>query len=701
MDTPLRVLIADLNHAQPGKGWSVLPVPLNAGYLASFAMEYFSADIDIRICKSPFDLIELIEGWQPHVTAFSNYIWNSNLATSASRWVRSTSPETLIVFGGPNINTAEPTSATSFLQDREWIDFYIPHEGEVPLLRLLEGFEAVDRDRFHLIGRKVEGCWSLDGSQTQFSGAFLPVEIRMPSGGLDKRTGRLLDLADVPSPYLNGTLDAFLADEAFVPLIETNRGCPYSCTFCSWGDMAKSKSSSFPLDRVMDELDYIATNNRSRVSYLYLGDANFGLFARDVEIAARLRSMKDENGFPEHVYLYFAKNSSDKVLRIAESLKDMTPISLSRQTQNPEVLDNIKRSNINIEMFNALSRKAKEMGVESFVELIYGLPGESAESFLAGVKEILSSNVDGLHFFPAMLLGGSEMATQQSRDVFGIRGEFRTIDGAAGDYGSFAASEFEEIVTSTAVYSRDDYFHIRRFHFVQALLVDVDAGGRVFYPLRALLQTGELFTLVDRLARRDSLPKGPYASLLAEFDSSAAEELHPLEEVERLRFTAGGQKENVKLNPFFLLKLLYSPETLDDFLDVIGRMLIEEFDCHPNDLAAITSFIRDRVYPFNGAESGSLSTTLDVPALARAALHLDDWGGSFALTGPDAHYRLVKSPTYDALLRDKDDRITSLYDVAMHHSRENMGRFVTWRLEGQEEDNSEGRTISNEGGWLF
>jgi len=698
---PLRLLIADLNHAQVGKAWSVLPVPLNAGYLASFSLHYFSGDLEVKICKTPFDFIEVVESWKPDVVAISNYIWNSNLSTAASQWVRAISPSTLLVFGGPNINTAEPHAAVSFLVTRPWIDFYIPHEGEVPLLRVLEAFEGAGRDRKLLTGRQIEGCWSLHPSQSKFSDDAWPVEITEPPGGLDRKTGRLLDLADVPSPYLSGVLDTFLAHESFVPLIETNRGCPYSCTFCSWGDMAKSKSSSFPMERVMNELAYIGHNNVSRVSYLYIGDANFGLFKRDVDIAAELRRMKDESGFPSQVYLYFAKNSSDKVLQIAESLKDMTPISLSRQTQNPDVLTNIKRSNINLDMFTALSRKAKELGVESFVELIYGLPGESAASFFDGVKEILSSDVDGLHFFPAMLLGGSEMSTEQSRQTFKIKGEFRTIDGAAGDYGPFAASEFEEIVTSTAVYSRDDYFHIRRFHFVQAVLVDVDAGGRLFYPIRALLGKEDLFRLLDRLSRKEALPDGPYRSLLHDFDAAAAAELHTEDDVERLKFTGAGQMDNVKLNPYFLLQLIHAPGNLEDFLSVLARILVDEFDCDEAESTTVCKFISDRVYGFDGALEMMLTTSLDVDVLARSSLQLDGGNGGPLLLERPRDYRLVKEQSYTGIVGSTKPEVDILYDTAMHHSRENMGRFLTWRIEGQENDGDDHRTLTNEGGWLF
>ena len=45
-----------------------------------------------------------------------------------------------MVAGGPNVNTAEPQAALDYARDRRSVDIYIPQEGEVPFLRVLEAF---------------------------------------------------------------------------------------------------------------------------------------------------------------------------------------------------------------------------------------------------------------------------------------------------------------------------------------------------------------------------------------------------------------------------------------------------------------------------------------------------------------------------------------------------------------------------------
>ena len=645
----------------------------------------------------------MVLDFEPHVVAFSNYIWNANLVAAAAEWVRRVRPETLIVMGGPNINTTELDVAARFLQDRPAVDYYIPNEGEVPFLRLIEIFTDRGQSTESLTGLGIQGTWSLDGSSLRSDTVHVPIA-NIP-GGLDPRTGRLLDLDDIPSPYLSGVMDNFLADPAFVPLIETNRGCPYSCTFCSWGDMSKSKSSSFPVERIMKELDFLAEANVSRVSYLYIGDANFGLFSQDVDIAKKLRDLKDSKGFPERLYLYFAKNSSKRVVEIAGILQGMTTISLSRQTQNDEVLKNIKRKNINIETFNSLSRHAKELGVDSFAELIYGLPGESLESFLDGVGSVLDSDVDGLHFFPAMLLNGSEMATQASRDTFGLEGEYRAIDQASGDYGPFAATEFEEIVTGTAVYSREDYFTIRRLHFIQSLLLDVHAGGRIFYGLRGLTGGKSLYTLLESISRHQNGAEDEQSfwSLMDEFKSDAAAEFVSHEDFQRRRFSSESTVPISKLNPLYLARTLYEPGMLTSFMAVLRNRIIALYNTDPHLIDAVLSVTEQRVYPFDGSTETVISTHLSLRDLAQSALtpRQTPLTPRQLLSDPQ-QIAMHKAKTHQEVLAPllaSKAKYEAIYDLALHHSRENVGRLLSWSLAPVDSDES--RTLTNEGGWLY
>ena len=62
-------------------------------------------------------------------------------------------------------------------------------------------------------------------------------------------------LDEIPSPYLNGLLDPFF-EGPYMPLLETNRSCPYRCTFCAWG-IGTQKLLRFDEERVLKEIEYL------------------------------------------------------------------------------------------------------------------------------------------------------------------------------------------------------------------------------------------------------------------------------------------------------------------------------------------------------------------------------------------------------------------------------------------------------------
>src|SRR5262249_30735181 len=93
---------------------------------------------------------------------------------------------------------------------------------------------------------------------------------------------RITDLDSIPSPYLTDWFQRQDAERWIAAIIETNRGCPYSCTFCDWGAATASKIRLFSTERVFAEIDWVSKN---RIEVLWFADSNFGIFPRDIDIA--------------------------------------------------------------------------------------------------------------------------------------------------------------------------------------------------------------------------------------------------------------------------------------------------------------------------------------------------------------------------------------------------------------------------------
>ena len=87
---------------------------------------------------------------------------------------------------------------------------------------------------------------------------------------------------DIPSPYLAGYFDEIvdeMREQGLEPyaLWETNRGCPYSCTFCDWGSATMTKVRKFSLERAKAEAKWFSDK---KIKAVYNCDANFGIFPR-------------------------------------------------------------------------------------------------------------------------------------------------------------------------------------------------------------------------------------------------------------------------------------------------------------------------------------------------------------------------------------------------------------------------------------
>ena len=78
------------------------------------------------------------------------------------------------------------------------------------------------------------------------------------------------DLNQLPSPFLDGTFDEVLnkyGNHITGALWETNRGCPFKCTFCVQGDDAFNKVLVFDTERLNDELEWMS---HRKIEYMYI-----------------------------------------------------------------------------------------------------------------------------------------------------------------------------------------------------------------------------------------------------------------------------------------------------------------------------------------------------------------------------------------------------------------------------------------------
>lgn len=333
------------------------------------------------------------------IVGFSMYVWNIQRSLVIAQLLKLQNPEVQIVVGGPQI----PDNAEQFLEQNPFIDVCCHGEGEQVFLDVLDSFP--------------ENKWTDIPGLSYFSplGKF----IHQP------RAARRKNLSEIPSPYLSGVFDKIIKKYPNIQwssLWETNRGCPFSCTFCDWGSATQSKVTKFDIERLEKEIRWFALN---RFPMMFCCDANFGILKRDVEIAKYIAKIKNQTGYPKEFHQTSAKNSTQRVIDIHEILNEAsiaTEASLAIQSLDPETLKIIKRENISLKSYFDINKQLVIKNILSYSDVIVGLPGETFEAFSNGICELMTQGqYDKIKFYCLAVLPNAPMNDPEYRKEHGLQ----------------------------------------------------------------------------------------------------------------------------------------------------------------------------------------------------------------------------------------------------------------------------------------
>ena len=102
-----------------------------------------------------------------------------------------------------------------------------------------------------------------------------------------------------------------------MPMIQTNRGCPYSCTFCQEGESYFTKVKRHSLNYVTTELNYIS--ERAPVSSgLWITDSNWAMYKWDEDIANHIAGIQKNKGWPSEIIASTGKANLERIIKITK-----------------------------------------------------------------------------------------------------------------------------------------------------------------------------------------------------------------------------------------------------------------------------------------------------------------------------------------------------------------------------------------------
>lgn len=260
-----------------------------------------------------------------------------------------------------------------------------------------------------LVGEPEEGIVQLAGLASFDDAAAVPsLTFRRHGAVVPHRvSGTFAGFVEMPHPawYLI-PLERYrlpIVDKPYV-LVETSRGCPYSCDFCVVPVLQGHKFRERPAEALVNEIARL--KREQGIEYFYLwGDTvtlnvkSFGRFcdeliARDLGIRWFANSRADS--LVDEAFVHRLKRAGCWML------------SLGIESESDEVrrdmLKRLERRKIEIAIANL-----RRAGIKSFAFFIFGYPGETPDTLERTTRYALELDPDFANFYPAVPYPGTEL----------------------------------------------------------------------------------------------------------------------------------------------------------------------------------------------------------------------------------------------------------------------------------------------------
>lgn len=319
---------------------------------------------------------------RPHIVGFSAYVWNLNEILAVAPHLRAT-----VILGGPQVTGIEG----AILAENPSVDIIATGEGEETFVELLEAFAGL---------RPLE---SVDGISTR--------------GFQTAPRAVLADLNRRPSPYAR-----LLAENPHITWIsyESARGCPMACGYCTWAYAKKMRY--LDTGRVLADLALIL--DQKNIANIYFCDSS--LLINRSRAKKILRFLVDRRCDKEIRFEFDAQHLDDELIALLAGLP-RSEFNFGLQTITAPALAAAGRRFDRRRFEDRYAQLVKRFPQTHItVDLIYGLPGDTLEGFMASldyamalpqVRRILTNPLialPGSLFFREQALYGIEIADTRS-----------------------------------------------------------------------------------------------------------------------------------------------------------------------------------------------------------------------------------------------------------------------------------------------
>lgn len=353
-------------------------------YLKAAALPEFNPTIVEYTIKDPtFNIVTDLYQHKPDVVGFSCYIWNIEETIRVVKMLKTVSPHTKIVLGGPEVSY-DSNYWVRRLENE--VDFIIMGEGEFSFKELLRYFNE------EIPLEDVPGvCYLQDG---KFKIHAQPKKV---------------DLRELPSPYRFEVDRPHLSKR--IQYIETSRGCPFSCQFCL--SSIEVGVRYFNREKIKEDIRYLMANGAKTIKFV---DRTFNISR---SYAMEMFQFLIDEHLPGVVFQF---EITADIMRpeVIQFLNDNAPAGLFRfeigvQSTNDETNELVKRRQ-NFEKLKRTVTMVKDGGkIDQHLDLIAGLPEEDYDSFRKTFNDVFAMRPEELQLGFLKLLRGTGLRVEAEK----------------------------------------------------------------------------------------------------------------------------------------------------------------------------------------------------------------------------------------------------------------------------------------------
>ncbi|MCR4573126.1 MAG: B12-binding domain-containing radical SAM protein [Lentisphaeria bacterium] len=333
--------------------------------------------IDGVLGDDPFDVARQVVAKEPDLVCASLYLFNRDLTLDILKRVKRLKPDVRIAVGGPE-NLGD--GAFELLKTVPCVDFACRGEGEPIMPILLERLKS---------GSDLRGVPGL---------LYRLVDGRIVDNG---QSGLMMDWASSPMPCRHAFYEF---GKPFVQL-ETSRGCPMGCTYCT---SSRTNVRVRSLEQVRAELEHL---KECGVKEIRLLDRTFNV--PDSRGAALLRMFREEfGGMRFHLEIHPGVLGRGVRRELQKAPSGLLHIESGIQTLSHASLRAVGRST---DTDAALEGLAFLVGITSFethCDLLTGLPEQTLDDVLSDAERLVEIGPGEVQMEVLKILPGTKLRNE-------------------------------------------------------------------------------------------------------------------------------------------------------------------------------------------------------------------------------------------------------------------------------------------------